>query len=138
MGKGWRPSGPTSSGPTSTDGSTAHGASSKTTTMTHARTSLSWRPTPRTGDATSTFGLRTAASGRCMSGDRGGQSRPIDVTEDEIRELAGPRDTPVGAVSRLHELVPSGPSGELSSESDTPVGVDLKDIDALRQTQDRP
>jgi hypothetical protein len=73
-----------------------------------------------------------------MSGDRGGQSRPIDVTEDEIRELAGPRDTPVGAVSRLHELVPSGPSGELSSESDIPVGVDLKDIDALRQTQDRP
>lgn len=62
----------------------------------------------------------------------------MDVTEDEIRELAGPRDIPVAAVSRLHELVPSGPPGELSSESDTPVQVDLKNIDALRQTRDRP
>ena len=70
-----------------------------------------------------------------MSGEASGRhARPMHVTEEELRELAGSGEGRAGVAARLVELVPSEEGvGELSTDQAGPVAVDRSELEALRR-----
>jgi len=75
-----------------------------------------------------------------MSGDGEvrGPARPIDLTDDDVRELAGNRAGRVAAVARLRKLVPSGPAGRLQSTAEVPVPVSSAAMKVIAKTGELP
>lgn len=63
---------------------------------------------------------------------------PVDLTEDEVRELAGRRAKPVAAVARIKRLVPAESTGRLISDLDAPARITRKELPILRQAGKRP
>lgn len=66
------------------------------------------------------------------------KARPVDVTEEEIRELAGSRDKPVAAVARLTTGRAALSAGRLQSDHDAPAEIRSDELAALRRATDRP
>ena len=76
-----------------------------------------------------------------MSGDgedRRSFGRPVDVTEADIRELAGGRTKRVAAVARLKALRPVRPIGRPTSDDDAPAKVSGDEVATLRRGKRRP
>jgi hypothetical protein len=62
----------------------------------------------------------------------------MDVTDDEIRELAGSRDQRVSAVSRLKKLVPSEATGRLVTRASVPAPISASEMEVLQRTGELP
>ena len=67
-----------------------------------------------------------------MSGDlrEPGRSAPIELTDDDVRELAGTRTGRVAAVARLKAQVPTERVGRLETARPTPAAMSAKDLEA--------
>ena len=69
-----------------------------------------------------------------MSRGRRGPAAPIDMTDDEVRELAGDRTTHLAAVTRLGKQVPTEPIGRLETSHPVPASMSAKDIEAVQRS----
>ena len=71
-----------------------------------------------------------------MSGEPNarGPAAPIDLTDDEVRELAGDRTKRVAAVTRLEQQVPTEPVGRLETANPVPVSMTAKEIEAVQSS----
>lgn len=75
-----------------------------------------------------------------MSGDTRdpGRSSPIELTDDDVRELAGDRIRRPAAVARLKAAVPTEPIGRLVTAGPAPAAVSVKDLATLHRTGQLP
>lgn len=71
-----------------------------------------------------------------MSGDarEPGRSAPIELTDDEVGELAGDRKGRVAAVARLKKEVPTEAIGRLETAGPAPASISAKDLEAVRRS----
>jgi hypothetical protein len=74
-----------------------------------------------------------------MSGEQPPRpARPIEVTDDDVEQLAGDRAGRVASVARLKKLVPSGPTGKLITRASVPAPISAREMDALRVDEQPP
>lgn len=73
-----------------------------------------------------------------MSGDAvpQGSARPIELSDDEVAQLAGTRRSRVAALTRLKAEVPTAPVGTLQTRAETPAKLTKAEI-AVVQKQGR-
>jgi hypothetical protein len=74
-----------------------------------------------------------------MSGEQPpGPARPIELTDDDVGELAGDRAGRLAAVGRLKKSVPSGPTGKLVTRAAVPAPISAAEMESLRVDQQIP
>jgi hypothetical protein len=71
-----------------------------------------------------------------MSGDavRQRPARPIELSDDDVAELAGDRRSRVAALVRLKADVPSGPVGSLETRLDEPAKVSKSELASMQES----
>jgi hypothetical protein len=67
-----------------------------------------------------------------------GSAEPIDVTEEEIAQLAGPRDGSVAAVRRLRATVRAKATGRLVSDRAAPAPISRDELMAIKKAGGLP
>lgn len=75
-----------------------------------------------------------------MSGEEpvGRPAEPMDLTDEEVAELAGRRSRPVAAVARMRKRVPSDATGRLVSDRSDPARVSKDEVVGMRRAGRRP
>ena len=63
-----------------------------------------------------------------------GPARPIELTDDEVAELAGDRRARVAVLSRLKAEVPSGPVGSLETRLEQPAKVSTAELASMQES----
>jgi hypothetical protein len=71
-----------------------------------------------------------------MSGDAvpNGPARPIELTDDDVEQLAGDRRSRVAVLTRLKAEVPSGPVGSLETRLDQPAKVSKAELASMQES----
>lgn len=75
-----------------------------------------------------------------MSGDEGARrpAEPMDVTDEEVEQLAGRRTKPVAAVKRMRKLVPAEPTGRLTTDGAIPARINREELTSMRRAGSSP
>lgn len=75
-----------------------------------------------------------------MSGDEDLRrpAEPLEVTDEEVVELAGRRSKPVAAVARMRKQVPTEATGRLVSDAAAPARVSRPELTSMRRAGRRP
>jgi len=71
-------------------------------------------------------------------GDVHRPAEPLDLTDEDVAELAGRRSKPPGAIARMRKHVPTQPTGRLVTEAEVPARLSRAELTAMRRPGKSP